>query len=423
MLHFPSSMTFLIKSKKKAEGQKATRKVSAGDALIKVVQDELALILGNEGKPAELNLKASPPVVILMVGLQGSGKTTSAGKLAKMLKNKQDKKVAMVSTDIYRPAAIDQLQTLCLENDVTFISSTSKEKPTHIAKNALKEATKSMMDVLIVDTAGRLHIDKALMKELHAISDIVKPTETLLVVDSMTGQDAAHIAKDFNDQLALTGTILTKTDGDARGGAALSMSMITGKPIKFIGTGEKQDNLETFHPKRLASRILGMGDIVSLVEKAQDEFDEKKTKKLAKKAHKNTAIFDFNDMLAMIEQTKRLGNTADIMKKLPMAGAMKGPMAMFEEGSVKVMRAVIGSMTTHERAFPAVINGSRKRRLSKGSGVDLQQVARTIRNREKMKKMFKQASSQKLRRRMNHLQANMPNAGPLDDIPFDELDH
>ncbi len=419
---------FIEQVAKEAEGQKATKKVSAGDALTKVVQDQLTEVLGGKDKKElELNLKAAAPVVIMMVGLQGSGKTTSAGKLANLLKNEHKKSVALVSTDVYRPAAIDQLETLCKQIDAHFLPSSPDEKPKKIVERALKEAKKAMHDVLIIDTAGRLHIDDALMTELKELSAISNPTETLLVVDSMMGQDAATMAAQFNEQLELTGSILTKTDGDARGGAALSMRMITKKPIKFMGVGEKIDNLEPFHPKRLASRILGMGDIVTLVERAQKKVDEKKTEKLAKKVGKKkgkAGIFNFNDMMDMINQARKMGSMSDIMSKLPMDTSMmpNNPLSMFDDESVKKLQAVVHSMTLSERAFPATLNGSRKRRIAKGCGLSMQEITRTIRMLDKTKKMFRQASGQKIKRRMAHLSNQMPAGMNPDSFPFEDLD-
>ncbi len=419
---------FIDQVSQHAEGKRATNKVSASDALTKIVQDELAKILGQGDASIALNLKATPPVVIMLVGLQGSGKTTSAGKLANYLMKEHEKQVALVSTDIYRPAAINQLETLCKQINAHFIPSTPSEKPKKIVERALDTAKKEQYDVLIIDTAGRLHIDDKLMDELRVLSHVGQPTETLLVVDSMMGQDAAQVALSFSKTLELTGSILTKTDGDARGGAALSMRVITKKPIKFMGIGEKLEGFEVFYPKRLASRILGMGDIATLVERAQNKVDEKKTKALADKARKGgkAGIFNFNDMLSMMNQARKMGSMSDIMSKLPIDSSMmpNNPLSMFDDKSVKLYQAVVDSMTPNERIYPATLNGSRKRRIAKGAGVSAQDMGRTIRMLEKTKKMFKQASGQKIRRRMAHLSNQMPPGmgGAGGGLPFGDLE-
>lgn len=402
----PVVKDFTAQVREKALGQKVIGNVRPGDALVKVVQDELVHILGDE--QSEINLKQQPPIVIVMAGLQGSGKTTSVAKLARWLKDVKKKSVMVASADVYRPAAIEQLETLAKQIDVNFFPTKPDQKPVKIAKAALDAAKKQFSDVLILDTAGRMHIDDALMKEISQVSDAISPTETLLVVDSMTGQDAANIAKTFNDTLPLTGVILTKTDGDARGGAALSMRMITGKPIKFVGVGEKIDALEPFHPDRIASRILGMGDIVSLVEAAQQKVDEKQAKKIAKKLKKGKR-FDFNDFLTQLEQMKKMGGMKSLLGKLPGTGQLpKGAAAMMDDKLLIKMQAIIQSMTFKERRFPALINGSRKRRIANGSGTQIQDVNKLLKQFVQMQKMMKRMKGDKMMKRMKNMQGQLP---------------
>lgn len=397
---------FVADIRKKAVGQEITRKIRPGDALVKLVQDELTLILGEH--KSELNLKAQKPIVFLMAGLQGSGKTTSVAKLAKWLKEVSKLKVMVTSTDIYRPAAIQQLETLATQIDVEFFPSTDNDKPSKIALAAIEKAKTSFTDVLIIDTAGRLHVDEAMMSEIRELSDICKPTETLLVVDSMTGQDAANVAKTFNDILELTGIILTKTDGDARGGAALSMRMITGKPIKFIGAGEKVDALELFHPDRIASRILGMGDIVSLVEQAERTVDKAEAEKMAKKIKKGNR-FDFSDFLTQLQQMKKMGGLQSLLGKLPtMGGLPKNALNMVDDKVFVHMEAIINSMTLKERSFPTVIDGSRKRRIAQGSGTQIQDVNKLLKQFTQMQKMMKRFKGDKMAKRMQQMQGQLP---------------
>jgi signal recognition particle subunit SRP54 len=400
--------------RKRALGERIAKKVRPGEAFIKIVQHELTEILG--ANPEPLYLDKSTPTVILMAGLQGSGKTTTAGKLAKHLIENEKKTVAMVSADVYRPAAIDQLQTLCEQVGAKWIESTPKEKPVKIAVNALNQCKKEYADVLIIDTAGRLHIDDELMDELKDIHRKAEPVETLLVVDSLSGQDAANVAKNFHDALELTGVILTKTDGDARGGAALSMRMITSKPIKFVGVGEKLADLETFNPERVAKSILGMSHIVDFVEEAEKKIDKEKAKKMAKKVQKGKG-FNFNDLLDVFSQKKKMGNMTQLLGKLPggMAKMAKDPTGLMSDEKTKQMEAIISSMTPQERAFPDIINGSRKRRLAAGSGSDLPAVNKLIKTLSQIEKTMKQFKGNKMQKRLRHMQSQLP-PGALDKL-------
>ena len=407
---------FIEKVKEKAIGQAVVKNVRPGDALIKLVQDELTRVLGDE--LAELNFKTEPPMVILMAGLQGSGKTTTSAKLAKWIKDNDKKSVMLTSTDVYRPAAIEQLKTLAQQIEVDYFPSDVSQKPVKIAKNALDKAKKQFADVLIVDTAGRLHIDEAMMQEISDISAAINPTETLLVVDSMSGQDAAHVAKTFNKALELSGVVLTKTDGDARGGAALSMRMITEKPIKFIGVGEKIEDIELFKPDRIAARILGKDDILSLVEEAQKKVDKKKAKKIAKKIKKGKT-FDFHDFLSQMEQMRGLKSLQSMLKKLP-AGAQlpKGASDILDDKSFTKMKAIIFSMTKKEKKFPALINGSRKRRLADGSGTSLQDVNKLLKSFTQIQKSMKRLKGDKMQKQLSAMQGKLP-PGVLDQLPSD----
>ncbi len=410
----PVVKDFITQIREKAVGQDVIKNVRPGEALVKLVQDELTHILGENQAP--INLNAQAPIVFLMAGLQGSGKTTTVGKLARWLQTSQQKKVMVTSADIYRPAAIQQLETLAKQVDAHYFPSTEKDDPVAIAKNAIDAAKKQFIDVLIIDTAGRLHIDDDLMQELQNISQVSQPTETLLVVDSMAGQDAANIAKTFNERLELTGIVLTKTDGDARGGAALSMRMLTEKPIKFIGVGEKIDALEPFHPDRIASRILGMGDIVSLVEEAQQKVDQKQAAKMAKKLQKGKR-FDFNDFLAQLHQMKKMGGMQSLMGKLPgMAKIPKAAEAMLDDTLFIQMEAIINSMTKKERSFPALLNGSRKRRIANGSGTTVQDVNKLVKQFAQMQKMLKRIKGDKMMKKLKKLQGQLP-PDMLDKLP------
>jgi signal recognition particle subunit SRP54 len=399
---------FIHDVQQKAVGQTTIGKTQPGETLVKLVQDELTHLLGDAHQ--EVHLNAPAPIVFLMAGLQGSGKTTSVAKLARWLQTVKKKTVMVTSADVYRPAAIEQLATLAQQVGARYFPSSSQDLPVDIALRALDEAKKQFVDVLIIDTAGRLHIDDTLMAEIARLSEAVNPTETLLVVDSMTGQDAAKVAKTFNEVLTLTGVILTKTDGDARGGAALSMRMITGKPIKFLGVGEKTDALEPFHPQRIAARILGMGDIVSLVEEAQQKIDKTQAEKMAKKLQKGQR-FDFNDFLVQLEQMKKMGGAQSLMSKLPTMGQMPTKVSSLLDDQLFVkMEAIIRSMTERERLFPALISnsGSRKQRVAKGSGTNPQDIARFLKQFTQMEKMLKKFQSHKMAKRLQQMQGQLP---------------
>ncbi len=402
----PVVKSFIEKIRERAIGKEVIGSLKPGQALIKVVDEELVEIMGKSNEA--LDLKSQPPAVILMAGLQGAGKTTTAGKLAKLLKERENKSVMLVSCDIYRPAAIKQLETVASQVGAEFILSETTQSPVKIAKNALKQAKKSFADVLIVDTAGRLHIDTEMMDEIKSIHKALDPVETLFVVDSMTGQDAANTAKAFDEALPLTGVILTKADGDARGGAALSVRQITGKPIKFIGMGEKLDALEPFHPDRMASRILGMGDVLGLVEEVTRKVDHNKAQRLAKKLNKGKA-FDLEDLRDQMLQMEKMGGMAGFMDKLP--GASGLPAGLKDQANDKQigrMVAIINSMTPKERRFPAVIKGSHKKRIAKGSGVQIQDVNRLLKQHKQMKKMMKKFKGGGMRKMMRSLKGQMP---------------
>ncbi|MCH9782291.1 MAG: signal recognition particle protein, partial [Gammaproteobacteria bacterium] len=354
---------------------------------VKIVNDELVHTMGDANDA--LNLASKPPVVIMMAGLQGAGKTTSVAKLARFLQEREKKKVMVVSADVYRPAAIDQLQTLAGEVKAEFFPSTGDQDPVDIANNALAAARSKYMDVLIVDTAGRLHVDEQMMGEISRLHGAINPAETLFVVDAMTGQDAANTAQAFNEALPLTGVILTKADGDSRGGAALSVRHLTGKPIKFIGMGEKTDALEPFHPDRIASRILGMGDVLSLVEQAERTLDKKKADKIAKKFKKGRAM-DFEDLKDQFQQMRNMGGMASLLDKLPgMGGMMEAAQNPASMKQMKHMEALIDSMTPKERRNPDVIKGSRKKRIAAGAGLEIQDLNRLMKQQKMMANMMK----------------------------------
>ena len=403
----PVVREFVDRVKQKALGEEVLQSLSPGQSFIKIVHDELVHLMGdaNEG----LTLAAQPPVVILVAGLQGSGKTTSVAKLSRWLSEQQKKSVAVTSCDVYRPAAIDQLRTLAQQVGAEFIQSESSENPVDIAKRAVDHARKQFKDVLLIDTAGRLHVDEDMMQEISALHAAAQPAETLFVVDSMSGQDAAVSAQAFNDTLPLTGVVLTKADGDARGGAALSVREITGKPIKFIGTGEKVTALEPFHPERIASRILGMGDVVSLVEKVEQEVDKVQAQKLARKIKKGRG-FDLVDLKNQLEQMMNMGGLAGLIDKIPgTAGLPKNANALGDERMLPRMIAIISSMTPHERRFPDVIKNARKRRIAAGSGTQVQDVNRLLKQHLQMKKMMKKASRKGgMQRMMQSMQGKMP---------------
>ncbi len=381
---------FIDHVRSRAVGQEVTQALSPGQVFVKIVNDELIRTMGAVNDT--LNLTTQPPGVILMAGLQGAGKTTSTAKLALWLKNREKKKVMVVSTDVYRPAAIDQLRTLAAEAEVDFFESDPSQKPADIAKNALVAAKKQFADVLIVDTAGRLHIDEDMMAEIKTLHGNLDPIETLFVVDAMTGQDAANSARSFGEVLPLTGIILTKTDGDARGGAALSVRSVTGKPIKFMAVGEKIDALEAFYPDRIASRILGMGDVLSLIEEAEQKIDKKKAKKLARKIKKGKK-FDLEDFRDQIQQMNNMGGISSMLEKMPgMGGMAKAAQEKMAENPFGQMEAIINSMTKGERRYPDVVNGSRKRRIAAGSGTQIQDVNRLLKQHKQMQKMMKKMS-------------------------------
>ena len=381
---------FIDQVRLRAVGQEVSQSLSPGQVFIQIVSDELVNMMGAEND--HLDLTTQPPAVILMTGLQGVGKTTSTVKLALWLKTREKKKVMVVSTDIYRPAAIDQLRTLALEADVDFFESNLQQKPADIASNALAAARKQFADVLIVDTAGRLHIDEDMMGEIKALHGCLNPVETLFVVDAMMGQDAANTAKAFGEVLPLTGIILTKVDGDARGGAALSVRSVTGKPIKFMSVGEKIDALEAFHPDRIASRILGMGDVLSLIEEAEQKIDKKKARKLAKKLRKGKK-FDLEDFRDQIQQMNHMGGAASMLEKMPgMGGMTKAAQDKLSANPFGQMENIIDSMTPGERRYPDVINGSRKRRIASGSGTQIQDINRMLKQHKQMQKMMKKLS-------------------------------
>lgn len=389
----PVVKTFVDQVRERAVGQEVSRSLSPGQVFVKIVKSELEAVMGqSEG----LNLAVTPPAVILMAGLQGAGKTTSVAKLAKTLREREKKKVMVVSVDVYRPAAIKQLETLAAEVDVAFFASSIDQKPVAIVEAALREARNRFMDVLIIDTAGRLHIDADMMAEIKQVHAAAKPAETLFVVDAMTGQDAANTAQAFNEALPLTGVILTKVDGDARGGAALSVRHITGKPIKFLGMGEKVDALEVFHPDRVASRILGMGDVLTLIEQAEQKLDKDKAEKLAKKLKKGKG-FDLEDFRDQLQQMNSMGGLGSMMEKLPMMGG-KMNAAQMETAQTeatkqfKRMEAIINSMTPGERRNPDIISGSRKRRIAAGSGSQIQDIGRVLKQHKQMQKMMKKVT-------------------------------
>ncbi|UAA40735.1 signal recognition particle protein [Paraneptunicella aestuarii] len=395
--------------KEQALGVEVTKSLNPGQVFIKIVQSQLEKIMGevNEG----LNLAAQPPAIVLMAGLQGAGKTTSVAKLARFLQERQKKKVLLVSADVYRPAAIKQLETLANEVNAGFFPSSTDQKPVDIANAAIDHARKQFYDVVMVDTAGRLAIDDAMMAEIQEIHKAIKPIETLFVVDAMTGQDAANTAKAFNEALPLTGVILTKTDGDARGGAALSVRHITGKPIKFLGVGEKTEALEPFHPERVASRILGMGDVLSLIEEVERKVDKSKAAKLAQKVQKGKG-FDLQDFKEQLEQMRNMGGMMGMLDKLPGMGAMTDKIKdQANEKSFNQMEAIINSMTPAERERPDIIKGSRKKRIAAGSGTQIQDVNRLLKQFTQMQKMMKKMSGGGAKKMMRQMQSMMPPGG------------
>ncbi|KAA6332503.1 Signal recognition particle protein, partial [termite gut metagenome] len=381
--------TFTEAVKEKAIGQNVLTAIKPSQLMVKIVHDELTQLMG--GETAEIDIKGHPAIV-LMSGLQGSGKTTFSGKLAQMLKTKRGKNPLLVACDVYRPAAIEQLCILAGQIGVPVYSEPDNRNPVSIAENAIKQAKSKGNDLVIIDTAGRLAIDEQMMTEIAAIKEAVTPNEILFVVDAMTGQDAVNTAKEFNDRLNFDGVVLTKLDGDTRGGAALSIRSVVNKPIKFIGTGEKLDAIDQFHPKRMADRILGMGDIVSLVERAQEQYNEEEAKRLQKKMAKNQ--FDFNDFLLQIAQIKKMGNLKDLASMIPGVGKVLKDMDINDD-AFKSVEAIIYSMTLKERANPAILNSSRRMRIAKGSGTNIQEVNNLLKRFEEMKKMMAKMMTRK----------------------------
>lgn len=402
----PVVKTFIERIREQAVGEEVARSLTPGQALVKIIHKELVTILGGDHAP--LNLKAQPPAVILLAGLQGAGKTTSAAKLARRLIEKDKKRVMLVSVDVHRPAAILQLRTLAGEVGALHCDSDPSEAPVAIVGRALDEARRSHADVLIVDTAGRLHVDSAMMEEAAAVHAAARPQETLFVVDSMAGQDAVNAATAFSEALPLTGVVLTKADGDAKGGVALSVREITGQPIRFLGVGEKVDGLEAFHPERMASRILGMGDVLSLVEEIEDKVNRDKTEKLAKKLKKGRG-FDLSDLRDQFEQMMNMGGLGAMLDKLPIPGNVNAAALKDGVGEQQMRRqiAIIDSMTPAERRFPKTINGSRKKRIARGCGLQVQDVNRLLKQFTQMEKMMKKMS----RGGMKKMMRGMPRGG------------
>lgn len=403
----PVVKEFIARVKEKAVGQDVIGSLTPGQALVGVVHHELADLMG--GSQATLNLATQPPAIILMAGLQGAGKTTTVGKLAKMLREKQKKKVLTVSCDVYRPAAIDQLQAVSQQAGADFFPSSVAQKPIDIAHAAIDHARRHYFDVLLVDTAGRLAIDEAMMEEIKALHAAVKPIETLFVVDAMLGQDAVNTARAFNEALPLTGVVLTKLDGDARGGAALSVRHVTGKPIKFTGVGEKLSGLDEFHPDRMASRILGMGDILSLVEEARQNVDEEQAKAFAQKL-KSGKGFDLNDFKSQISQMRKMGGLSSLMDKMPaqFAQAASQLQGGVEEKAIRRIEGIINSMTPLERSKPELIKASRKRRIATGAGVQVQEVNRLLNQFEQTQKVMKQLSKGGMGKLMRSMKGMLP---------------
>lgn len=393
-VNYKTAKTFTESVKEKALGQDVLSAVKPGQMMVKIVHDELALLMG--GDTVDINLKGNP-AIILMSGLQGSGKTTFSGKLAKMMKSKRGKNPMLVACDVYRPAAIDQLHVLGEQINVPVYSDKDNKNPVDIATAAIKKAKADGHDLVIIDTAGRLAIDEQMMNEIAAIKKAINPTETLFVVDSMTGQDAVNTAKEFNDRLNFDGVILTKLDGDTRGGAALSIRSVVTKPIKFVGTGEKMEALDVFHPNRMADRILGMGDIVSLVERAQEQYDSEEARKLQKKIAKNQ--FSFEDFLNQIQQIKKMGNLKDLASMIPGMGKMLKDVDI-DDDAFKHIEAIIKSMTIQERNEPQILNGSRRKRIAEGSGTNIQEVNRLIKQFDETRKVMRMMTQGKNLSRM-----------------------
>lgn len=414
----PVVRDFIGQVKEQAIGLDVNKSLTPGQEFIKIVQQELTKAMGEQN--SSLNLATQPPAVMLMAGLQGAGKTTSVAKLAKFLKENQKKKVLVVSADVYRPAAIKQLETLANAIEVEFFPSDIKQKPIDIVNKAIAHAKLQFFDVLIVDTAGRLHVDGEMMDEIKALHQAINPIETLFVVDAMTGQDAANTAKAFNDALPLTGVILTKVDGDARGGAALSIRQITGKPIKFLGMGEKTDALEPFYPDRIASRILGMGDVLSLIEEMESKVDREKAERMAKKIKKGDK-FDFNDFQEQLKQMRSMGGMGAMLAKLPGAGQLPEHVKAQMDDKITIkMEAIINSMTFKERLNPEIIKGSRKRRIAQGSGTQVQDVNKLLKQFDDMQRMMKKMKGggmMKMMRNMKGMMGGMGGGGGFGGLP------
>ncbi|AHI56312.1 signal recognition particle protein [Listeria ivanovii] len=386
-VNFKVVKQFIKTVSERAVGVDVMKSLTPGQQVIKIVQEELTNLMG--GEESKIGTADRPPTVIMMVGLQGAGKTTTSGKLANLLRKKYNRKPLLVAADIYRPAAIKQLETLGKQLDMPVFSLGDQVSPVEIAKQAIEKAKEDHLDYVIIDTAGRLHIDETLMDELKQVKEIASPTEILLVVDSMTGQDAVNVAESFNEQLEITGVVLTKLDGDTRGGAALSIRSVTGKPIKFIATGEKMEALETFHPDRMASRILGMGDVLSLIEKAQTDVDTEKMKAMEQKMKDNSMTLD--DFLEQLQQVKQMGPLDELLKMMPGAGKMKGLDNMqVDDKQLGHIEAIIKSMTKNEKDNPDIINASRRKRIARGSGRPIQEINRLLKQFTEMKKMMKQ---------------------------------
>lgn len=389
-VNFKVVKSLINRIKERAVGQEVMESLTPGQQVIKIVKEELSELMG--GEESKIAVANRPPTIVMMVGLQGAGKTTTTGKLANLLRKKHNRSPLLVACDIYRPAAIQQLETLGTQLNMPVYSQGQDTKPVDIVKQALEQAKENHNDYVIIDTAGRLHVDEELMNELKEIKEFANPDEILLVVDSMTGQDAVNVAENFNELLDITGVVLTKLDGDTRGGAALSIRSVTDKPIKYAGMGEKLDELEPFHPERMASRILGMGDVLTLIEKAQENIDEKQAKDLEEKMR--TMSFTFDDFLEQMGQVKKMGPLEDIMSMIPGAGKMKGlKNAQIDEKQLVHIEAIIQSMTKKERSEPEIIGASRKKRIAKGSGTNVSQVNRLLKQFADMKKMMKQMSN------------------------------
>lgn len=405
-VNFKTAKDFTSRVKDKAMGQNVLTAVSPGQLMVKLCHEELVELMG--GNEVDINVQGAPGIV-LMSGLQGSGKTTFSGKLANYLKTKKSKKPLLVACDVYRPAAIDQLHVLGEQLGIEVFSNKEEKDPVKIATEAVNYARSKGFNVVIVDTAGRLAVDEAMMDEIARVKEALKPSETLFVVDSMTGQDAVNTAKAFNDRINFDGVVLTKLDGDTRGGAALSIKAVVDKPIKFVGTGEKMDALDVFYPKRMADRILGMGDVVSLVERAQEQFDEEEAKKLQRRIQKDQ--FDFNDFLGQIQQIKKMGNVKDLMGMIPGMGKAVRDVDI-QDDAFKHIEAIIYSMTPKERANPGLMNGQRKTRIAKGSGTNIQEVNKLLKQFEDTKKMMKMMSNPKnmmgMMKQMKNMRGGMP---------------